>query len=305
MYDVGIPFIVVKYHIFNAFCETVGQYGPAVKSLTYHEVRVPLLKSEVDFTHENLKRGSVFVEFVDASEYAKTEDIFKLKRMKQPFERAIMINNYINSRTGVVNLLMKYTNMKELLRLVKTRFATAFIALSRIHSQKANLIRMFISDKWVKEARVKKFMAKEVIARSFGGNEIDEVANGLYTCIERLVPNVETRCAIDLKLSKYKKVEGLFGSPMCVRVRGKKSSDEDNLTWNDVAPAAGVGESSYRFRAREAFLSRVPQVRPTNQLLDEEESEEEIEGPDEGEQLQQEELQEGIGEDDLEFNFDV
>ncbi|KAK2649321.1 hypothetical protein Ddye_016810 [Dipteronia dyeriana] len=208
--------------------------------------------------------------------------------------------------------------------------------------------------------------AKEAIARSFGGNESkyedifklidarwniqlhrplngagwflnpeffyntrnvdDEVANELYTCIERLVPDVETRCVIDLELSKYKNAEGLFGSPMGVRMRGKISPAEWWDSYGTSTPAlqkiaikilsltcsssgcepVGVREPSYQFRAREASSSRVPQVRPMNQLLDEEESEEEIEGQDEGERLQQEELQEGIeGDDDLEFDFDA
>ncbi|KAK2660196.1 hypothetical protein Ddye_006729 [Dipteronia dyeriana] len=60
-------------------------------------------------------------------------------------------------------------------------------------------------------------------------------------------------------------------------------TEEDNLTWNAVATVAGVREPSYQFREREASSSRVPQVRPMNQLLDKDESEEEIEGQDEGE----------------------
>ncbi|KAK2642827.1 hypothetical protein Ddye_024590 [Dipteronia dyeriana] len=55
MYDAGISFNAVKYHIFNAFYEAVGQYGPGVKPLTYLEVKVPILKNEVDFTHKTLK----------------------------------------------------------------------------------------------------------------------------------------------------------------------------------------------------------------------------------------------------------
>ncbi|KAK1588412.1 hypothetical protein Q3G72_023047 [Acer saccharum] len=61
---------------------------------------------------------------------------------------------------------------------------------------------------------------------------------------------------------------------------------------------AGVGQPSYRIRSREASSSRVPQqsqVRSTH-LVDEEASEEELEGEDEGE------LQEGIAGDN-EFVF--
>ncbi|KAK2649320.1 hypothetical protein Ddye_016809 [Dipteronia dyeriana] len=256
MYEAGIPFNTVKYRSFNAFCEAVGQYGPGVKPPTYHEVKVPFLKNEVKATRETLKmhvqewktygcsilsdgwkdrrertlinflvnspRGSVYIESVGASGYAKTgekmfdllsqfvekigvdnvvqvvtdrasnnvlvgrfleakypnlfwtpcvaycldlilEDIFKLKRMKQTFERAIMINSYIYGRTGVVNMLRKYTNMKELLRPAKTRFATAFITLSRIHSQKANLRKMFTSEEWAKSKWFKEAGAKRVV----------------------------------------------------------------------------------------------------------------------------------------------
>ena len=55
MYDAGIPFNAVKYPSFKPFCESVGKYGPSVKPLSYHEVRVPLLKKEVELTHEAMK----------------------------------------------------------------------------------------------------------------------------------------------------------------------------------------------------------------------------------------------------------
>ncbi|TXG53011.1 hypothetical protein EZV62_022180 [Acer yangbiense] len=103
-----------------------------------------------------------------------------------------------------------------------------------------------------------------------------------------LVPNVKTRCKIDGELYKYKRAEVLFGSPMTVRMRGLKSPVEDNLTWNDVATAAKVRQSSYRFRSREAsssWVSQQSQIQSSLQLVDEEESEEEIGGEDEGSTL--------------------
>ncbi|KAK2653863.1 hypothetical protein Ddye_013719 [Dipteronia dyeriana] len=192
--------------------------------------------------------------------------------------------------------------------------------------------------------------------------------------------DVESRCKIDMELSKYKRAEGLFGSPMAIRMKGKKSSvhlgvdeigaflnikrrnrlaqsrlndlvfikynralrcryylrdtidpiylneiddnnewlterlddenegddelvfmEEDNLTWNDVVTAVRVGQSSYRFRSREASSSRVPQqsqVRSSLRLVDEEESEKDTEWEDKGNQFQESDLQEGIGGDD-------
>jgi len=45
MYDAGFPFNCINYvESFGEFIEVVGQYGPGMKPLTYHEVRVPHLK---------------------------------------------------------------------------------------------------------------------------------------------------------------------------------------------------------------------------------------------------------------------
>nr|XP_009798566.1 PREDICTED: uncharacterized protein LOC104244778 [Nicotiana sylvestris] len=51
MYDAGLPFNCVNYtDSFGEFIEAVGQYGPGMKPPTYHEVRVPCLKKEVEKT---------------------------------------------------------------------------------------------------------------------------------------------------------------------------------------------------------------------------------------------------------------
>ncbi|KAF8392528.1 hypothetical protein HHK36_022871 [Tetracentron sinense] len=93
--------------------EAIGQFGPGMKAPSYHEVRVPLLKKEVAYTNEllqpiraswgifgcsimsdgwtdrrnrtlinflvNSPSGTLFLESVDASSYAKTgEKLFEL-----------------------------------------------------------------------------------------------------------------------------------------------------------------------------------------------------------------------------------
>ncbi|KAK3204366.1 hypothetical protein Dsin_018412 [Dipteronia sinensis] len=55
MYDAGISFNVVKYPSFNTFYEAIGQYGLGVKPSSYHEVRVSLLKKEVELTLNAMK----------------------------------------------------------------------------------------------------------------------------------------------------------------------------------------------------------------------------------------------------------
>nr|XP_009763341.1 PREDICTED: uncharacterized protein LOC104215278 [Nicotiana sylvestris] len=103
MYDAGLPFNCVNYtDSFGEFIVAVGQYGPGMKPPTYHEVRVPCLKKEVEKTDKiieeqkaqwkiygcsimmdkwtakngkmvinvlvNSPRGSVFLESYDASD---------------------------------------------------------------------------------------------------------------------------------------------------------------------------------------------------------------------------------------------
>ncbi|XP_055812957.1 uncharacterized protein LOC129882601 [Solanum dulcamara] len=52
MYDAGLPFNCVYTENFGEFIEAVGQYGPGMKPPTYHEVRVPCLKKEVEKTNK-------------------------------------------------------------------------------------------------------------------------------------------------------------------------------------------------------------------------------------------------------------
>ncbi|XP_042394669.1 uncharacterized protein LOC121985345 isoform X1 [Zingiber officinale] len=114
MYDAAIPFNAVNYSSFKRMLDLVGQYGIGLKGPSYHEVRVPFLKKAVDsVTNDYIKscetewakygcslmadewtdkrqrtlinflvnspKGSVFIESVDASDYAKTgEKIFQL-----------------------------------------------------------------------------------------------------------------------------------------------------------------------------------------------------------------------------------
>ena len=99
------------------------------------------------------------------------EDIGKLPNIKRTLERAISLNGYIYNRSGLLNMMRHFTGQRELLRPVKTRFATAFITLSRLHEKKNNLRKMFISvdwseSKWAKEQKGKN-VAKTIIMPSF------------------------------------------------------------------------------------------------------------------------------------------
>ncbi|XP_057964619.1 uncharacterized protein LOC131155470 [Malania oleifera] len=55
VYDAGIPFNAVRLSSFAVTLESIGQYGPGIKPLSCHEVRVPYLKEEVSQMKELLK----------------------------------------------------------------------------------------------------------------------------------------------------------------------------------------------------------------------------------------------------------
>ncbi|XP_058002223.1 uncharacterized protein LOC110636882 [Hevea brasiliensis] len=106
MYDAAIPFNTVNYPSFQVMVESTGQFGIGMKTPSFHEVRVPLLNEEVVEVKNSLKsyeeewakygcsimadgwtdkkqrtlinflvnsrKGTVFMESVDVSEYSKT-----------------------------------------------------------------------------------------------------------------------------------------------------------------------------------------------------------------------------------------
>ncbi|KAL0361780.1 UNVERIFIED_CONTAM: hypothetical protein Sradi_3862500 [Sesamum radiatum] len=108
MYDTRIPFNTVRANSFGPAIEALGQFGPGMKSRSYHEVRITYLKKELEHTrvilkeHDEIKakqgcslmadgwtdtrqrwlinflvnspKGSKFIESVDGSSYAHTEE---------------------------------------------------------------------------------------------------------------------------------------------------------------------------------------------------------------------------------------
>ena len=90
------------------------------------------------------------------------EDIGKLPNIKRTLERAISLNGYIYNRLGLFNMMRWFTRQRELLRPVKTRFATVFITLSRLHEQKNNLRKMFTSSDWSDSKRAKEQKGKTI-----------------------------------------------------------------------------------------------------------------------------------------------
>ncbi|KAM3737671.1 hypothetical protein ACB098_09G074200 [Castanea mollissima] len=204
MYEVAIPFNAINYDSFNATIQSIGRYGVGMKPPGYHEMRVPLLKKEVVHTNDkmnshkeewartgcsimsdgwkdkshrslinflvNCSKGSMFIEFIDASSYMKTEErmsqpldsmvekigedkvvqvIRQLLKAKRPYiaklptimrkiKRAIKLTGYIYNRTGLINMMR------------------------HIHKQKENLRKMFTSEDWTCSKWAKELTGKRV-----------------------------------------------------------------------------------------------------------------------------------------------
>ena len=49
-----------------------------------------------------------------------------------------------------------------------------------------------------------------------------KVLDGLYKCIQRLIPSLEVQDILSDDLIKYKNTDGLFGLPMAIRQRSTK-----------------------------------------------------------------------------------
>ncbi|CAI9303558.1 unnamed protein product [Lactuca saligna] len=77
------------------------------------------------------------------------EDIFKLPHLKRTLDKAITVNTYIYNRTLLLNMMREFTGQKDMVRLVKTRFATTFITLNCFKANKRNFKKkMFTSEQW-------------------------------------------------------------------------------------------------------------------------------------------------------------
>ncbi|XP_020203627.1 uncharacterized protein LOC109789148 [Cajanus cajan] len=104
------------------------------------------------------------------------EDIGKLPNIKKTIQRAISLVGFIYSHSSTLSLLRFYTNKRELVRHAVTRFATSFLSLERIHQEKSNLRKMFVSDEWnsnklSKEAKGRE-ACKTVLMPSFWRNVV-------------------------------------------------------------------------------------------------------------------------------------
>ncbi|XP_020239396.1 uncharacterized protein LOC109818364 [Cajanus cajan] len=156
----------------------------------------------------NSSSGTMFLRSVDAFDYVKTgekifeliysiveeireekvvqvitdngnlmlEDIGKLPNIKKTIQQAISLVGFIYSHSSTLSMLRFFTGVRELVRHAITRFATSYLSLERIHQEKTNLRKMFMSEEWnenklAKEAKGKE-ATKTVLMPSFWKNVV-------------------------------------------------------------------------------------------------------------------------------------
>ncbi|XP_042000874.1 uncharacterized protein LOC121750408 isoform X2 [Salvia splendens] len=109
------------------------------------------------------------------------EDVGKIPMVKEAIKKSISLTGFIYSKTGVLNMMRKYTSKRELLR--TTRFATSFITLRSIHNQRQNLRKMFTSDEWRNSQWYKEIPSKNATATVLNDNYWRHVVYALkLTC---------------------------------------------------------------------------------------------------------------------------
>ncbi|GJS19445.1 3-hydroxyisobutyryl-CoA hydrolase 1-like protein [Tanacetum coccineum] len=164
-YDVGLPFNAVNHDSFRIAMEAVTQHGTSFKPPSYHKVRVPYLAKAIKSTDEMVQQ---MVEEIREQNVVQvvTDNASNYKAADSKSKTNAKVGNdvkwLIYNRTGVVNMMRKFTRKRELLRPATTRFATAYITLRLIQVQKINLRKMFTSDTWKKSKYAKEQSDKHV-----------------------------------------------------------------------------------------------------------------------------------------------
>ncbi|XP_039017081.1 uncharacterized protein LOC120147907 [Hibiscus syriacus] len=207
------------------------------------------------------------------------EDIGKhIPRVKNALKKAIYSNGYIYSHVGLVNLMRKFTNQKNLHRPTITRFATSFITLAQIHKQKNNLRKMVTSQEWEasKWSKEPQFMlhvhfAIRILSLTCSATSSERnwsVFQQLHTKKRNRLAQSRLNDMVFVKFNRAleRRAKSKEIDPILLQdinesnewLMGRMEDDEDDdeavfvgedLTWSDVANASGAYEPSYLTRA--------------------------------------------------------
>ncbi|KAL0340299.1 UNVERIFIED_CONTAM: hypothetical protein Sradi_4546700 [Sesamum radiatum] len=257
-------------NILKAREEDQAKYGCSLMADGWTDIKH---RSLINFL-VNSPNGTKFIWSVDAPSYSHMahfidlmfEDFFKISNLKKTSEEAVMINGYIYNRSSLLDMLQDFVAKRDMVRLAKIRFATCILTLKRFHTKKANLKKMFTSEKWTKSKwdiqldrplhATGYYLNPEFYYSNPSVEQDKEVMDVLFKCIERLIPSGEVQDKFIEELDILQKAEDFSGIPVVIRQRTTRAPEnarvyeDDDLAWGDVARASGVDEDAYAFHPR-------------------------------------------------------
>ena len=156
------------------------------------------------------------------------EDIGKLPLIKKTIQRGVSLVGFIYSHSSTLSLLRQFTNKRELVRHVVTRFSSSCLSLQRLHQENGKLRKMFTSNEWSNNKLSKEANGREatkfVLMPSFW--------NQVVFTLKVIAPLVHLLCLVD---GERKAVMGYIYEAM---EKSKeiimKSFNNDESKYNDV-----------------------------------------------------------------------
>nr|KYP42470.1 hypothetical protein KK1_036105 [Cajanus cajan] len=186
-YQAGISFNLIKLESFQDMLREIGHFGKHLKAPSYHDIRVeyinelmkPLKDQWASFGCSLMSDKEKKIYWTPCAAHCidlMLEDIGKLPNIKKTIQQAISLVGFIYSHSSTLSMLRFFTGVRELVRHAITRFATSYLSLERIHQEKTNLRKMFMSEEWnenklAKEAKGKE-ATKTVLMPSFWKNVV-------------------------------------------------------------------------------------------------------------------------------------
>ncbi|GKV51788.1 hypothetical protein SLEP1_g58413 [Rubroshorea leprosula] len=247
-YQAGIPFSVARLDSFKYMVEAIGRYGPNLKPPSYHELRVPLLKKELQLTNDMLedrkkKWAKVHKQKLNLRKMFTSDEWMKSKFYKEvKGKRAtdvILMPSFWNE---IVYALKVMGPLVGVLRLVdnekKPAMGYIYEAMDRAkeaiqkafdgNEEKYKNVFSLIDKRWENQLHHPLHAAGHFLNPQFFYNDPSiatnkEIVKGLYDCIEKLIPNHDDQDKIIDQLHLYKEAEGMFADPMAVRSRSKRA----------------------------------------------------------------------------------
>ncbi|KAJ9562045.1 hypothetical protein OSB04_007205 [Centaurea solstitialis] len=225
-YDAGLPFNAASYDSFHVAIEAVLQFGPGFKPPSMHELRVLLLKNEVESTQNGLKdyktqwalKGAMLeatrphLYWTPCAAHCidlMLEDIGKIPKVKNTLKRAMFMNGYIYNHVGIVNMMRrdKKPTMGYIYESIDRAKET--IVASFLHKEEQyKKAFQYIDARWDCQLHrplhaAEYFLNPEMYYENPENAMCVEVMNGLYACIQRLVPDLRTQDKMGEQLDLY------------------------------------------------------------------------------------------------------